>query len=126
MALHTRVPHPRRIGRGPETKALYAAEERSTAAFAAAARRLEEVLLANKVIVDPVDHFRQVRPEAIFTFLEGQEDAAALAACFGFIAWMRAERPEKFREAIENWVEQRGAECPTCSLQIVHWMGLKK
>lgn len=109
-----RVPQMRQIGRGPDTERLYAAETVATAALATAARRLEEVLLAKGVIADPVDHYKDVRPEAIFTLLEGQEHGAALVACLAFLDWYRANRADTFRAALIDWESQRANVCPVC------------
>ena len=109
-----RVPHMRQIGRGPITEALYVAETKATEALGAAARRLEEVLWQTGVIGEPVDHYRDVRPEAIFTLLESQDTSAALVACLAFLDWYRTNRPDTYRAACIDWTDQRSAACPAC------------
>lgn len=109
-----RVPDMRKIGRGEDTEQLYAAETKAAAALATAARRLEEVLLKYGAIGEPVDHYKDVRPEAIFTMLESQENGAALVACMAFLDWYRANRPDTFRAALIDWESQRVNACPVC------------
>lgn len=114
-----RVPHMRKIGRGEGTEALYLAESKSAEALGVAARRLEEVLLDAGVIGEPVDHYKDVRPEAIFTLLESQDTGAALVACLAFLDWHRVNRPANFRAALIDWEDQRAKACPVCEGPIV-------
>lgn len=109
-----RVPTMRKIGRGEQTETLYAAEAKATEALGTAARRLEEVLVHAGVLTNPVDHYKDVRPEAIFTLLEGQDQGAALVACMAFLDWYRANREETFRAALIDWEDQRANACPVC------------
>lgn len=110
-----RVPSMRRIGKGTETARLYTDEETATEAFARAAKRLEAVLTQAGVLPATADHYLDVRPEAILTFLDGQDTGAALVACLAYLDWCRVNRPSTFNVALRvDWADQRGHACPVC------------
>jgi hypothetical protein len=110
----------RKIGRGEDTEKLYLAEAKASEALGAAARRLEEVLIAHGLIGPEVHHYMDVRPEAIFTLLESQESGAALVACLAFLDWYRANRQDVFRRALADWETQRANACPVCEGSLPH------
>jgi hypothetical protein len=104
----------RLIGKGPETDALYAAEDTACTAIDEAARALEAVLRAAGVLPEVVDHWHDVRPEAILNVLESQASGAVLVACLAYLDWYRAYKPTVFGAALGDWTDQRTETCPIC------------
>lgn len=66
------------IGRGPSTEKLYKLEEKSHEVFKKCAQELGKVLGLE-------DFWREILPEAMFSFLDGWDRSAGIIAAIAFL-----------------------------------------